>query len=1299
MATADRHNRLANKKRVPHRPAVRLRPGYGLALLLISICFSFLEPSGASAAGLANSPWPTLNLNAQRTGNSPRSGPYAAVERWNYRAGAGAFYSSPAVAADGTIYFGSDDGAVNAVKSNGTFLWRYPTGGAVRSSPTIGSDGTIYVGSTDNFLYALNPNGTLKWRTGVGADINSSPMIADDGTIYAGTSTSLLAINPDGTPKWAKILGAEVGKGVTLGLDETIYFGTNTTATPNFYALYANGAEKWTANLAYAASSAPVATSDTVYINSGTMSAGSLYAFNLNGTEKWQYSGGSGGGAPAIGNDGTAYFRDMRGNLRAVLPSGSLTWFASVSASGSANPIIDQDGTIFFTGGSKVYAYGADRLQRWSFETNRGAAVEIFDSMAMGADGTLYVADSRGFLYAIGELPGPTNLVATSTESGIGLSWSPAVSPNIAGYYVYRSLTRGGPYSKISPLLGSTGYFNSGLPVGLPFYYVVKTAALNATGESTPSNEASGARLDLTPPFTTFATNPASPNGSNGWFKTVPTIGLARNEAGTTYYQWDSTAAAGWTAYSGTFNGKPGQSTLYYFSADTYGNTETVRSQVLKIDTKPPAAFDLLSPPHNWSAPKSPSLSWLASSDTVSGLGKYQLYIDGLLNKDNITTSTTSAKPSTLLTLGKHSWSVRAIDVAGNETNSNATWNVIVETTPPVTTLTVSSAPDARTGWYTITPSITLTPDETAATYYQWDSTTFSRWTGYSASFGAIDGSHTLNYYSVDPAGNTEAIKTKGFKVDTQPPEPFTPATPGNGSWTTQTAPTFSWNAATDTASGVAAYQLIIDGGSTGFLSPAQTSYTPGSALAYGEHTWFVNARDMVGNLRSSATFGLSVLAPESTPPVTTAILPPVDGTNGWYKTAPAISLSRDESGTTFYQLDSTTTTWTGYSQPFTAPEGPHTLYYRSVDLQGNTETVRSLPVWVDSGSPSTSTLSGAPGGGDRIDLAWNPAADAVSGPAGYNIYDGDTDSLVASTTAEAYSAAGLAAGATYRYYVRAFDNAGNLSLPGNTIAVTLSSDTLPPSAPKVVAFKASSTAIGLYWPVCQDNVGVSGYSIYNSLTDSLITTTAANSFLHQGLTLGNTYGYYVKAYDSAGNYSTAGNAVVLTLGNDRADSGPGVATATVGPNPNVSVTFADIVADGTVTVTQNADPEHDAPSGFRFAGTQYDITTTAGFTPPITVAIRYNEAEVGDEAALALFHWEAGSWLDVTLYVDTENNVIIGRTNSLSPFILGGPVAPATGVNTIALLALAVALTGAGLIPLLSWDKSVAADVRSNYN
>ena len=44
-------------------------------------------------------------------------------------------------------------------------------GGGIGSSPAIGADGTIYFGSGDTYFYAINLDGSLKWRFGPTGDI------------------------------------------------------------------------------------------------------------------------------------------------------------------------------------------------------------------------------------------------------------------------------------------------------------------------------------------------------------------------------------------------------------------------------------------------------------------------------------------------------------------------------------------------------------------------------------------------------------------------------------------------------------------------------------------------------------------------------------------------------------------------------------------------------------------------------------------------------------------------------------------------------------------------------------------------------------------------------------------------------------------------------------------------------------------------------------------------------------------------------------------------------------------------
>jgi outer membrane protein assembly factor BamB len=117
--------------------------------------------------------------------------------------------STPAVAADGTIYVGSDqpENSLFALEPvNGNVIWKFVTGNEVDTSPAIDSEGTIYIVSNDDNLYAVNPDGTEKWRFPIAAtdgDVNSSPTFdPNTGIVYVGSDDhNLYAINRFALPR------------------------------------------------------------------------------------------------------------------------------------------------------------------------------------------------------------------------------------------------------------------------------------------------------------------------------------------------------------------------------------------------------------------------------------------------------------------------------------------------------------------------------------------------------------------------------------------------------------------------------------------------------------------------------------------------------------------------------------------------------------------------------------------------------------------------------------------------------------------------------------------------------------------------------------------------------------------------------------------------------------------------------------------------------------------------------------------------------------------------------------------
>ncbi len=94
-----------------------------------------------------------------------------------------------------------------------------------------------------------------------------------------------------------------------------------------------------------------------------------------------------------------------------------------------------------------------------------------------------------------------------------------------------------------------------------------------------------------------------------------------------------------------------------------------------------------------------------------------------------------------------------------------------IDAIAPTTTLTTEpTIPDGEGGWFRTAPTISLTADEPATTYYQWDATT-GPWTTYLSPFKALEGTHTIYFYSIDSYGNIESpTKSQIIKVDSEKP-------------------------------------------------------------------------------------------------------------------------------------------------------------------------------------------------------------------------------------------------------------------------------------------------------------------------------------------------------------------------------------------------------------------------------------------------------------------------------------------------------------------------------------------------
>ncbi len=120
--------------------------------------------------------------------------------------------------------------------------------------------------------------------------------------------------------------------------------------------------------------------------------------------------------------------------------------------------------------------------------------------------------------------------------------------------------------------------------------------------------------------------------------------------------------------------------------------------------------------------------------------------------------------------------------------------------------------------------------------------------------------------------------------------------------------------------------------------------------------------------------------------------------------------------------------------------------------------------------------------------------------------------------------------------------------------------DTQAPTTPTGLnATAKTANSITMAWTASTDNVGVTGYSVYNG--SSIAGSTTGTSYTVSGLACGTSYTLAVDAYDAAGNRSTKASIAASTSAcappaDTQAPTTPGGLSATGATATSISLTW-----------------------------------------------------------------------------------------------------------------------------------------------
>ena len=773
--------------------------------------------------------------------------------------------------------------------------------------------------------------------------------------------------------------------------------------------------------------------------------------------------------------------------------------------------------------------------------------------------------------------------------------------------------------------------------------------------------------IDTIAPSAGMSYSPAfSPNFVNS--TTLFTISAIDNQGGSgvasTYYNVNS---SGWSLYSSPliFGAAPnGTYVLQYYCVDNVGNVGNTGVTVVRLDTIAPSTVISYTPVYTSGTGKdyitTSTQFTLNAVDNPGGSGLAATYYKWS-GTDGSQSWTLYSSPFSLTGMGNGTYTIDYLssDNVGNIETTNVL-TVFIDSNEPVTTISYTPTYTSGTGKDYVTGSTQFTliaNDGTGEsgvqiTYYRINT---GSWTAYSTPFtlgSSSNGTYSIQYFSVDNAGNVEAMNMLNVYIDTIAPtatiSPVPAYTSGPKTWVSST--TLFTLTPSDNSGGSGVNETWYKWSGSG--SHAWTQYTVpfslGGVVNGSTYTISWCSWDNAGNNETLST--LTVLV-DTIAPTTTVTQPTYlynSGSKNFTTGVATFTLNAaDNTGgssvaTTKYRInDGAWATGTSFSinsyEGMTITNGTYNIAWNSTDNAGNVESTHHLTVYIDTTAPTTTITqpsyvynSGTKNyttGSQMFSLS----ASDNSGGSGVKTISYQINGGTVTTYAGPFSVG--PANGTYTIAWHSTDNAGNVE---STHHLTVYIDTIAPSAPMVTP-TAGDMLVSLTWTVPASDGGspITGYVVYVGLISGSekvnATGIGSTSFMVTNLKDGSTYYFRVAAVNGVG----------LATNSSRVSAAPSSSSQNA---PITAISFTPAYTSGTkhwvtgstiftLTAARGFNNSMVKSVGWRISGGSWNVnstpvvTFTLGAVTNGTYVIGYNSTDVGKDMETTKF---------ITVFVDT---------------------------------------------------------------